>query len=215
MALISSVVANATIDPAWGNAIRDQGVQTTTSGARPSPATAGMVIFETDTNRLMVYSGTAWVRFSNSATAGRTGCTIRKTGNTSVSNVGSVTITWTVEDVDTDGFIAVSSSTVTIPANLGGLYSVACSVNYDSAGIDINIGTSILATISGTAYGFSGSTLAANNTPTGTGTNIKTSGMSTTLALSAGDTLVFSTTQSSGAARNLTSAVAHIYRIGV
>lgn len=215
MALISNVTAGAVIDPTWGNGIRDQGVQTTTSGARPSPAAEGMVIYETDTDRLLVYSGTAWVRIGNSLAAGRTGCTIRKTGNTAVGNVSNSTITFTVEDVDTDGFIAVSSSTVTIPANLGGLYSVACSVTYDSTGIAMTIGVSILANISGTNYGYSGSVLAANNTPAGTGANIKTSGMAMTLPLSAGDTLTFSTTQSSGSSLNLTGAIAHVYRIGV
>lgn len=215
MALISDVVAGATIDPSWGNSIRNQGLQVTTSGARPSSPAEGMVIYETDTDKVMVYDGSAWVRVGWSTTAGRTGCTIRKTGNTSVSNVANQTITWTAEDVDTDGFIAVSSSTVTIPANLGGLYSIACSVNFDSTGLDITIGVSVLATLSSTKYAYSGSVLAANNTPSGTGTNIKTSGTSMVLPMSAGDTLVFSCTQSSGGARNLTSAIAHVYRIGV
>lgn len=215
MALISNVVANATIDPSWGNSIRDQGVQTTTSGARPGTPAEGMVIYETDTDRLMIYSGTAWVRIGQGTTSGRTGCTVRKTGNTSVGNVSNATITWTTEDVDTDGFIAVSSSTITIPANLGGLYSVACSVNFDTGGVATTIGVSILASISGTNYGYSGSVLAANNTPAGTGTNIKTSGVAIALPLSAGDTLTFSAIQSSGGSQNLTSAIAHVYRIGV
>ena len=214
MALISNVTAGATIDPTWGNAIRDQGVQTTTSGARPGTPAEGMLIYETDTDRLLVYSGTAWVRVGQGTTSGRTGCTIRKTGNTSVGNVANATITWTAEDVDTDGFIAVSSSTVTIPANLGGLYSVACSVTFDTGGVATTIGVSILANVSGTNYGYSGSVLAANNTPTQSG-NVKTSGMSIALPLSAGDTLTFSTIQSSGGSLNLTSAIAHVYRIGV
>jgi hypothetical protein len=68
MALISDVVAGGTIDPAWGNAVRSATVQVTTSGARPSPATEGMLIYETDTDLMLVYSGAAWVQIANSAT---------------------------------------------------------------------------------------------------------------------------------------------------
>lgn len=61
MALISNVVAGGTIDPTWGNAVRDATVQVTTSGARPTAA-EGMVIYETDTDKLMIYTGAAWVQ---------------------------------------------------------------------------------------------------------------------------------------------------------
>lgn len=62
MALISDVVAGATIDPSWGNAIRNATVQVTTSGARPASPTEGMVIYETDTDLLLAYTGTTWVQ---------------------------------------------------------------------------------------------------------------------------------------------------------
>jgi hypothetical protein len=68
MALISDVVAGGVIEPSWGNAIRSATVQVTTSGARPSPATEGMLIYETDTDLMLVYSGAAWVQVANSAT---------------------------------------------------------------------------------------------------------------------------------------------------
>jgi hypothetical protein len=213
MALISDVVSGGVVEPSWGNAIRSQGVQTTTSGARPSPASEGMLIYETDSDRFMVYDGSSWVRVGNSTTSGRTGCTIRKTGNTSVGNVANATITWTAEDVDTDGFIAVSSSTVTIPTGLGGLYAVSCSVLFDMATVG-TIGVGIQATLSGTIRGYHGSVLAANNTITSSGT-IRTSGTSAVIPMSAGDTLVFSCTQSTGGSANLTGAIAHIYRLGV
>lgn len=37
---------------------------------------------------------------------------------------GQTTITWDTEDADTDGFITVSSNTITIPAGLSGMYSI-------------------------------------------------------------------------------------------
>lgn len=73
MALITNVSAGGTIDPAWGNAIRDQGVQVTTSGARPSPAAEGMVIYETDTDLLLAYTGAAWRQIGNAGTANTLG----------------------------------------------------------------------------------------------------------------------------------------------
>lgn len=73
MALISNVTAGATIDPTWGNAVRDATVQVTTSGARPSPAAEGMVIYETDTDLFLVYNGTAWVQIGNGGTTNTLG----------------------------------------------------------------------------------------------------------------------------------------------
>lgn len=69
MALISDVVAGATIDPSWGNSIRNQGVQVTTSGARPSSPTEGMVIYETDTDLVLAYTGAAWRQIGSVAQA--------------------------------------------------------------------------------------------------------------------------------------------------
>lgn len=213
MALISNVVTGGTIAASWGNSIRDTTVQVTTSSARPSSPSEGMTIYETDTDRFMTYDGSSWVRIGNSTTAGRTGCTIRKTGNTSVNSGATQLITWTAEDVDTDGFIAVSSSTITIPTDLGGLYAVSCSVLFDISPI-ASIGTAISATLSGTIRGYHGSVLSANNTITSSG-SIRTSGTSVVIPMAAGDTLSFYAIQSSGSAQNLTGAIAHIYRLGV
>lgn len=66
MALIADVVAGNTINASWGNAVRDATVQVTTSGARPSAPAEGMVIYETDTDYLMFYTGSAWVHIANS-----------------------------------------------------------------------------------------------------------------------------------------------------
>lgn len=64
MALQANVAAGDTIDPSWGNTVRDRTVQVTTSGARPGAPTEGMVIYETDTDRLMIYTGAAWQRLA-------------------------------------------------------------------------------------------------------------------------------------------------------
>ena len=69
MALIANVTNGTTISTTWGNAIRDQGVQVTTSGARPSSPIEGMCIYETDTDLLLVYNGSAWKQIGNGATS--------------------------------------------------------------------------------------------------------------------------------------------------
>lgn len=60
MTLLGSVASGDSIDPSWGNTIRNQTVQVTTSGARPGTPTEGMVIYETDTDTVQAYDGTTW-----------------------------------------------------------------------------------------------------------------------------------------------------------
>jgi hypothetical protein len=69
MALISNVVTGGTIAATWGNAVRDATVQVTTSAARPGSPAEGMVIYETDTDLMLVYSGAAWRQVGSSAQA--------------------------------------------------------------------------------------------------------------------------------------------------
>jgi hypothetical protein len=64
VALIPDVVDDDPIESSWGNSIRNQGVQVTTSGARPSSPSEGMVIYETDTDMLLMYTGSAWIEFA-------------------------------------------------------------------------------------------------------------------------------------------------------
>jgi hypothetical protein len=48
---------------------------------------------------------------------------LRRAANQAVA-AGQTTINWDTEDADTDGFISVPSNTITIPAGLGGMYSI-------------------------------------------------------------------------------------------
>ena len=220
MALISNVVTGGTISAAsWGNLIRDTTVQVTTSSARPSSPTEGMLIYETDTDRVMVYDGTSWVRFAQSATAGRTGCTVRKTTNSGAMTSGSsYSTSFDTEDFDPDGFTTVPSGTITIPSGLGGLYMVSYSAAVDklaSGNATPTLGCSIKATLSSTSWGYSGSSAGGNNSIQYSGT-IYVSGMTVTIPMSAGDTLTFSTIQVSGV-NTYTQAYARadVYRIGI
>jgi len=219
MALISNVVTGGTIAASWGNAVRDATVQVTTSSARPSSPAEGMVIYETDTNRFMVWDGTAWVRFSWSKTSSRTGCSVRKTTNSGAMTSGSsYSTSFDTEDYDSDGFITVSSGTITIPTGLGGLYMVSYSAAVDklaSGNATPTLGCSIKANLSGTNWGYSGSSAGGNNSVNYSGT-IYVSGMTVTIPMSAGDTLTFSTIQVSGVSTYTQAyARADVYRVGI
>src|SRR6266540_549169 len=55
---------------------------------------------------------------------GDVGCRLRRVAVQSINNITSTSISWDTEDQDTDGFIAVTSATITIPTGLGGLYAI-------------------------------------------------------------------------------------------
>jgi hypothetical protein len=59
----------------------------------------------------------------------RTGCRLRRAASQSINSGSSTAISWDTEDEDTDGYIAVTGTTVTIPTGLGGLYAITAHVN--------------------------------------------------------------------------------------
>jgi len=54
----------------------------------------------------------------------RVGCRLRRVANQSITNITGTSITWDTEDEDTDGFIAVPSTTITIPTGKDGTYTI-------------------------------------------------------------------------------------------
>lgn len=58
----------------------------------------------------------------------RRGVRLRRVANQSVTASTLTSISWDTEDQDTDGFIAVTAATITIPTGLGGLYAIASRV---------------------------------------------------------------------------------------
>ncbi len=103
-----------------------------TSGTRPSAPSEGWHIYETDTNREYVYNG-SWQRTANYSTGGaRTGCKLVRNANQTITHNSSTAVSWDTETYDSDGFIAVTSDTIVIPANLGGLYMASANVLWTS-----------------------------------------------------------------------------------
>lgn len=114
--------------------VRQQVVAQVTSGTRPT-GVEGRLITETDTDRLLAYSGSTWVRVGNYSSSGRTGFFVSRVATQSIAG-GATTytaISWDTELTDTDGFIAVTSDTITIPSGLGGVYALTGTVGWASA----------------------------------------------------------------------------------
>lgn len=96
--------------------------QVVTSGTRPGSPTNGMGIYETDTQRSLIYNGTSWVivggdwpRFKIEAQSAQ---------SIADGAGGAVTPALGTEVIDTDAFHTGTNGFVTIPATLGGDYVV-------------------------------------------------------------------------------------------
>jgi hypothetical protein len=118
-AVTAAKVADAAIDAdaKFATGFRPHHVGT---GA-PSTPTEGDLWAETDAKRLHIYNGSANERVGWYTSAGRTGCHL--TASHASASPGG-TVTWEVESQDTDGFISVPGTTITVPAGLGGLYAL-------------------------------------------------------------------------------------------
>ena len=109
----------------WNTNVRDQVVTTATTALRPS-GTEGQVVYDTDTNQLLVYNGTAWV-IPNSPAQNPQGlelittCTATSTDGTSATATGGITT------------IGTGNTSVTV--------SSAFSATYDNYKIVANGGT--------------------------------------------------------------------------
>lgn len=90
---------------------------TCTSGARPSSPSVGALIFETDTSRVRVWTGSLWQLLSGAQAVSATG-----TGIVGTTSPSTITLTYGTENYDTDGFFTAGGSAFTIPE--AGTYSV-------------------------------------------------------------------------------------------
>lgn len=124
---------------------------------------------------------------------GRRGCKLSRAASLSVLSTSWTVIPWDTETQDTDNYHAAGSSTVTIPAGLGGIYVVACRISVDGGAV--LTGRSFLdLTIAGTIY-----------RAVATGEGIVT--VSAVAALAAGNTISANVYHSTGSARGITGSL--------
>jgi hypothetical protein len=114
--------------------LMEQAVIACTSGTRPGSPNEGMTIFETDTDRLLIYSGSAWVRLGCISSTGRTGCVLQRAAAQTISATTVTTILFDSEILDSDGFITAPSGTITVPSGLAGVYAVSAALSWSAAG---------------------------------------------------------------------------------
>lgn len=158
-----------------------------TSATRPASPVEGMVVYETDTDRIYVYDGSAWQINNWFTSSGRVGCRIVRGANQSINNSSVTTVAWDTESLDSDGF--VSGSTIQIPSGFGGTYSITSVLTYAAGAGN---GHYIQVLTGGVTYRLPG--VDADSLQTWTGV----------IALADGDTVVVQTAQFSGGALNLT-----------
>ena len=107
------------------------GVEIVTSGTRPASPFDGMQIYETDTNKVLVYNGSSWVEVNDLdnpgglSTFAYTPPMCRVYRSSSLTGYTSNTqITWNAEDFDTD---SMWTSGATMTVNTPGIYLVTFS----------------------------------------------------------------------------------------
>lgn len=159
----------------------------------------GMVAVVKDENRIYVYDGSDWQRTGYWAASGRTGVTALRNAAQSISPGSATLISWDAETGDSDGFITPTSTTVTIPTGLGGLYALTARVVWAST----PTAGAMQFVAGGIAYSMPTLNSAGN-----------THGYNLTMPLSAADTVQFAVYQNSAGAINVTGAM-FVYRIGL
>lgn len=104
--------------------VKQQVIAQLASGSLPAAATEGRVFAVTNRDRLEIDTGTIILPSVPWTSSGRVGFRLTDATNRSIPNGTSTytSLTFATEATDTDGFITAPGTTVTIPANLGGLY---------------------------------------------------------------------------------------------
>lgn len=157
---------------------------------------------DTTNDRVQHYSGSAWQRTAHYSSTGRTGGTWTRATNLAGGSGGEGTvITFTSETFDSDGFLAPTSGTVTIPSGLGGLYIAHISYTWASAPASF----STLVDINSTRWA---------NIGGGYTTNFG-QGLTVLLPVAAGDTVKFSALHQTGSSININPARLDFYRIAI
>ena len=184
------------VTTAWYTAnVRQQVIPQLTAGGLPAAATEGRMFAVTDRDRYEFDTGSVLLPGPNWSASGRVGFNISRVATQSIPT-GTATftaITWDTEATDTDGFIAVSSATATVPSNRGGLYGGIATVAWASSP---GANSSIELLVGATAYRF----------PIGAGTQMTACAISIgPIALAATNALQIRLSQGSGGAINVTA----------
>ena len=193
--VISQVGSSVTIEAA-GPAI------VATSADVTSPF-LGQTIFETVTNRLKYYNGSAWVIYGGSWPA----CNIARRSPDVAIPIGNNTptdVTMPSEVEDTDGFHVSNNNFVTIPTGLGGVFIVQFGLRYASNATGYRMASLAIGNNSPVSPAETTPVLVGGEQAIATVNNGKSA--SKRIRLAAAATLTYTTVQTSGGDLDLNSA---------
>lgn len=189
----------------WNDYIGKQAVGVYSSAADRNTQTSGktregMLAALTDEERVYAFDGAAWVRTGMYwSAAGRTGVRLRRAAFQSVPNGTLTAISFDTEDADSDGFIAVTGATITIPTGCDGVYVMTAEVFVAAA----TTGQVTITTNTGSTNNHNVDYVSPNQNPS----------ITVVQALSATNTLQLLARQTTGGALNM-SARFEMYRMG-
>lgn len=207
-----------TTDPTWVNgSLTYAPTVISTSANAPTPLAEGLMWYQTDKDRLLVYDGSAWIRLAQSASGGRTGVQV-ETGSVSYANNARVTINWATETFDSDGFIvagqvAPNSESIVVPSGLGGLYVATLSVWGTSGAIPVSFTCMIQTNQAPYQAVMAGPSSSSTTGYPALGTNTQYAGTTAMFYCVAGDAIQARVYQNSGSSMSV-SARLSVFRIG-
>lgn len=131
----------------------------------------------------------------------RIGTRLRRVANQSIPNDTVTLVSWDTEDQDTDGFITVPSTTITIPGPLAGVYAIAVSISWGIGAINARHFVDFLGTSLNVGARLNGSPVGENSVGGGF------------IAQCVAGTVQVQVYQNSGGSVNVTGAL-NFFRIG-
>lgn len=135
------------------------------------------------------------------AAPGRSGFALRRATNQSIANSSRVAISWDTEDEDSGGWIAVTSSTITVPSGGAGIMFLSVLVRWAGTGTFGGSSTNELTILfNGLEYHTSA---VQNTTAYSDGSNVWSSHSAGPILASVGNTFQVYVEHDSGASRNI------------
>lgn len=171
------------------------GIVPVLSTTRPNPAYEGQFIYETNTDRVWFYTGSAW---QLSAAAKTPYCVVSRVANQTIVDSTTTTISFDTETSDAAGVHA--SGLFTIPTGMAGAWDLATYLTWDSNATGRRF----------TAYNINGGTDVTLATTSGEGAAVL--GGMQPLILAVGDVVRVRALQTSGADRTVTGTARMIFR---
>ncbi|MEV0151581.1 MULTISPECIES: hypothetical protein [unclassified Nonomuraea] len=189
--------------------LMNQVVVVCTSGTRPSSPAEGRVIYETDTDRMMIWDGTAWAEALINSTS-RPCCGVTRATDQAVgTGTTGILVSWSTENYDVGNMTTGSGTTLaTIPANRGGKYLISAAIAFTANGTGTR---TVLVNVSGNTRVRQSAAAAGSGNPTRVS-------VSTIQTCASGDTITIGVFQDSGASLNVlaTEGMPHgaVYYLG-